>query len=160
MYKIVETIEKGSKQLTVVPQAWEQEGILFWPKMKAEKLIKIGTSIPEDSWFQMSCKLKRRELETYETAEKELRAMLKKEDSTESEEPEVVPRPKRVRVMLPKKSTSGYDFNEMAIKAVCTVSFPVFFHMEGIKHFNFVLYRMQTRLHLKLLNTASHQKIL
>ncbi|XP_030745005.1 uncharacterized protein LOC115888657 isoform X2 [Sitophilus oryzae] len=120
MYKIVETIEKGSKQLTVVPQAWEQEGILFWPKMKAEKLIKIGTSIPEDSWFQMSCKLKRRELETYETAEKELRAMLKKEDSTESEEPEVVPRPKRVRVMLPKKSTSGYDFNEMAIKAVCT----------------------------------------
>lgn len=104
MYKIVETIERGSKQLTVVPQAWEKQGVLFWPKMKTEKLIKIGTSIPEDSWFQMGCKLKRKELETYETAEQELRAMLKKEDSTESEEQEVVQRKKRVRVILPKKN--------------------------------------------------------
>ncbi|CAH0561720.1 unnamed protein product [Brassicogethes aeneus] len=117
MYKIVETIERGSKQLTVVPQAWKKGGVLFWPKMKTEKLNKIGTSIPKDSWFQMGCKLKRKELETYESAELELCAMLNKEDSTESEEQEVVPLKKRARVMLSKKNT-GYECNEISMKAV------------------------------------------
>lgn len=99
MYKIVETIERGSKQLTVVPQAWEKHGVLFWPKMKTEKPIKIGTSIPEDSSFQMGCKLKRNRLETYETAEQELCELC------ESEEQEVAQRKKRGRVILPKKKS-------------------------------------------------------
>lgn len=115
MFKIIETIERGSKQLTVVPQAWEKKGTLFWPKMKTESLIKIGASTPEDSWFQMPCKLKRKGLQ-YDTAEEELCTMLNKNDTTESEEQEPpVQQKKRVKIILPKKKAE-YDFNEIAMK--------------------------------------------
>lgn len=37
---IVQTVENGKPQLCIVPESWEMNGILFWPKNKADKLVK------------------------------------------------------------------------------------------------------------------------
>lgn len=85
MFKIVETVEKGSKKLTIVPSGWESNSELAWPKFRAVKLIKVADSLPEDSWFRMHCKLKRNHLFNYDVAEEELDRMLEKDD-TEQED--------------------------------------------------------------------------
>lgn len=108
MFKIVLTIEKGKKELTIIPTAWEKNGILSWPKAKVEKLIKNEKSEPEENWFHIPCKLKRNYLNSWDVAEEELSRMLHEED-TEQEEP-YLPR-KRVRVHLPQ---NPLDLNKLA----------------------------------------------
>lgn len=85
MFKVVQTIEKGSKQLTIVPSSWECNGELAWPKFRADKLIKNGDSMPGETWFRMTCKLKSHLL-TYEIAEEEMERMLEREDTEQEED--------------------------------------------------------------------------
>lgn len=62
MYKIVETIENGEKNYSVVPSNWVNNSVLFWPNHLREgeimKLAKNPLSLPEDSWCPMPCILK------------------------------------------------------------------------------------------------------
>ncbi|VEN50473.1 unnamed protein product [Callosobruchus maculatus] len=113
MYKIVETVEKGLKQLTIVPSAWETNGRLSWPKNKADKLIKIGESVPDDNWFNFKCKLKRNHLLSYEIAEEELELMLQKSDTEQDDCLVIEDRKKRSRVVL-KKGNADNDLNHVA----------------------------------------------
>lgn len=114
MFKIVETIEKARKELTIIPSAWECNGQLFWPRLRADKLVQISDSIPEDNWFTMPCKVKRNYLINYEVAE-ELERMLN-EDETEQEElmKVAVEKKKRNRVVPPKRNICEDDFNSLA----------------------------------------------
>ena len=118
MFKIVETVEKGSKKLTIVPSGWESNGELSWPKFKADKLIKVADSLPEDSWFRMSCKLKRNHLLNYDIAEEELERMLEKDDTelSSQEDLDTYERSrKRPRVLLPKHTVQYCEnFNDLA----------------------------------------------
>ncbi|KAJ8964619.1 hypothetical protein NQ317_003846 [Molorchus minor] len=101
MFKIVQTIEKGLKQLTIVPSAWVQNNQLSWPKKGADKLIRNANSVPEENWFTM----------VYEIAEEELERMLENEDT---EQEEIMQTKKRPRVMLSKTKSNQNDFNSLA----------------------------------------------
>ena len=60
-FKIVKTIENGSVRLSIVPDKWEQEGILFWPPKTtkySDKLIKDPNSVPSIDWQMMHCSVK------------------------------------------------------------------------------------------------------
>jgi len=81
MFKIVQTIEKNKIVLTIVPSGWEANGILSWPRYKVDKLIKIADSQPDETWFQMKCRLKRNYLLNLEVAEEELDRMKYKDDT-------------------------------------------------------------------------------
>lgn len=50
-YKIVQTIERGKAVLVAVPQQWEQDGILYWPRKNSEKCKKIENSVHEKIAF-------------------------------------------------------------------------------------------------------------
>ena len=113
MYKIVQTTEKGKSQLCVVPEGWEINGILYWPKNKADRLIKDAKSTPGDNWFEMQCSVKRSNLITFDVAEEELENMLLCEDTDDCEQ-ENRQGKKRQRVNLLPKTTSHIDFNNVA----------------------------------------------
>ncbi|KAG5870559.1 hypothetical protein JTB14_010625 [Gonioctena quinquepunctata] len=87
MFKIVETIEKGNKELTVVPKRWEQCGTLFWPKKFAYKYQQDPKSAPDPNWMFIPCKTKRQGFASFRMAEAELSKMLDTNESiTENEE--------------------------------------------------------------------------
>ena len=37
-FKIVQTIEEGNLCLAIVPGAWEEKGVLWWPNQKTQVL--------------------------------------------------------------------------------------------------------------------------
>lgn len=99
MFKIVETIEKGNKELTVVPRRWEQCGTLFWPKKIAYKYQQDPESAPEPNWISIPCKTKRQGFASFQIAEAELSKMVDDESTTENEEEQpMLNRPRRVKV--------------------------------------------------------------
>ncbi|KAF5302057.1 hypothetical protein FQR65_LT19132 [Abscondita terminalis] len=113
MFKIVETIEKGRRELTIVPSAWEVDGHLFWPKTKADKLIRHADSVPEYSWFRMKCKLKRNHLINYEVGEEELERMLDNDETgTEEETVNVRKKTRKSKSEFPNRHED--DFNALA----------------------------------------------
>ncbi|XP_044756977.1 uncharacterized protein LOC123315375 [Coccinella septempunctata] len=118
MFKIVQTLERGKKELTIVPSAWEISGVLFWPKSRADKLIKIN-SMPESNWFEMPCILKRSNLDL-ESADKELEKMLNQCDTEEDQNHEYSTSvsKKKAPVRLPKRSenSSFFDVNDLVIQ--------------------------------------------
>lgn len=75
-FKIVETYEKDHYELTICPSTWESHGILYWPKKKAKKQIRIEDSQPKSDWSIMKCFVKRQDIPTYNKAEQELQDML------------------------------------------------------------------------------------
>ncbi|KAL4702371.1 hypothetical protein ACJJTC_018283 [Scirpophaga incertulas] len=79
-YKIVQTIEKGRPVLTAVPDGWEINGTLFWPK-KHEKLRRIEYSKPETNWRPINCILKRSNLSSFSQAEHEINSMSNASDT-------------------------------------------------------------------------------
>lgn len=117
MFKIVQTIERGEAQLCVVPHKWEKKGKLYWPKMKADKLIMEGESAPGKNWLEMDCTLKRQNL-SQDDAEKELNRMISSIDTDEGAAVPSIPVQKRKpRVLLPKRTNYSIlpqDFNEIA----------------------------------------------
>lgn len=123
MFKIVETTERGSKKLSIVPGTWEKNNELSWPKFKADKLIRLSDSKPEESWFRMRCKLKRRHFISYNDAEQELERMLENGETTEGfsteQEETADKRRKRSRLTLSKQQNHD-DFNNAD---TCLVSF-------------------------------------
>lgn len=122
MFKIVQTIEKGIKQLTIVPSAWVSDSQLSWPKTGADKLIQNANSSPEPNWFTMVCKLKRNHLITYKIAEEELERMLDNDDTEQEEMSELIQTKKRPRMVSKNKpSQSQNDFNTLADE--CLVSY-------------------------------------
>lgn len=80
-FKIVLTKERGKFQLTIVPDKWEQNTILHWPKRRVEELIEQDLSCPDDSWLTMKCQDKRTGLISEQSAEAELTTMLLESDT-------------------------------------------------------------------------------
>lgn len=122
MFKIVETIEKGKKQLTIVPANWENKGKLYWPKTRAEKFIEDSKSMPDDNWLELKCKVKRNYLLNKEIAEEELGRMLDTEETEQEDEDTIIPKrsfqPLEIRKRaIPKQNIyfdHTTDFNELA----------------------------------------------
>lgn len=128
MYKIIQTVENGKPQLCIVPESWEMNGILFWPKSKADKLVKDPQSMPGQGWFEMPCQCKRKMLSSMELAEQELKKMLQSQDTgEESDIAETVLRPmqriKKPKVHLPRvrnKENNAYASNFNSIAELCS----------------------------------------
>lgn len=78
-FKIIQTIENGNIVLTCVPHQWESNGVLYWPrkqiKSHTSKLQKDENSQPDDTWKQINCAVKRRDIKTYQDAMNEIDIM-------------------------------------------------------------------------------------
>lgn len=48
-FLIVETIENGSKKLSICPEGWVYNGILSWPTKKTSKKCKMEQLIPKEN---------------------------------------------------------------------------------------------------------------
>lgn len=51
-YKIVQTVEKEKCTLFFVPNNWERNNLLHWPKWKMETLLASEESYPNASWHR------------------------------------------------------------------------------------------------------------
>lgn len=120
MFKIIQTLERGSQKLSIVPAQWELDGELAWPKSRADRLIKISDSKPDDTWFRMPCKLKRNHLINYQIAEEELDRMLEQDDTTDQEEKTIPVGSRKRSKVCRNKFVFNEDFNVLA--EVCSVS--------------------------------------
>lgn len=72
-FKIVKTIENEKPELSVVPEAWEQEGFLYWPSKfckDGEKLSRDPESVPRKDWHKIPCVVKEADIESLKTANK------------------------------------------------------------------------------------------
>ncbi|KAG5862689.1 hypothetical protein JTB14_001552 [Gonioctena quinquepunctata] len=76
MFKIVETIAKGNKELTVAPKRWKQCGTLFWLKNFAYKYQQDPESAPDPNWMSIPCKTKSQGFASFQITEAELSKML------------------------------------------------------------------------------------
>lgn len=120
-YKIVQTLEKGKSVLTSIPDTWENDGILMWPKKLSEKLRKNEKNYPQDDWLKSNCIVKRRNISTYEEAEQEVENMCKYSDTeqfddTENEDPCPPKRKKRQHKIQPIPFLE--DFNSFAEECI------------------------------------------
>jgi len=128
MFKIVQTFEKNKIVLTIVPANWELNNVLWWPRYRADKLIKIADSAPDDTWFKMKCKLKRNHLFNLEVAEEELERMKCNDDTEQEEDGEIMEavdegsnnKNRRPRVCNTKTNFNDHlnDFNSLASSCV------------------------------------------
>lgn len=130
MFKIVETIENNRKELTIVPAQWENDrGILYFPRRFASKLQREADSAPEPNWLTLPCKVKRKFLPSFETAEEELNQMVDVDDTDKDDQARMLPIPrKRARVLLPKKKSNtnndtATDFNYLADSCIVSIKF-------------------------------------
>nr|XP_023012616.1 uncharacterized protein LOC111502702 [Leptinotarsa decemlineata] len=109
-FKIVQTVEEGQKQLTIVPSSWIHNNQLSWPITGADELIRNPYSMPEASWFTIACQLKRSHLMTYEIAEEELKRMLEMDAEQEEVINSIQPKKQR-RLILRRAKPSQNDLN-------------------------------------------------
>ncbi|CAH0407519.1 unnamed protein product [Chilo suppressalis] len=85
-FKVIQTIENGQLKLTAVPDQWEHNNILFWPKKAAEKLRRQENSPPSISWDTMPCHVKRTNLRTFQEAVDEIDAMSDRSETETDQE--------------------------------------------------------------------------
>ncbi|RVE41708.1 hypothetical protein evm_013639 [Chilo suppressalis] len=106
-FKIVQTIEKGEIVLTCVPHQWESSGVLYWPRKQKQsltrKLQKDEGSQPDDTWAQINCAVKRRNIKTYQDAINEIDIMSNKSE-TETEIEDVSAKKRRMCSDVPQLS--------------------------------------------------------
>lgn len=130
MFKIVQTVEAGHKVplLSIVPSAWEQDHVLYWPNTKKpallEQLLKNPNSKPQEGWLEQQCLKKRENFLTYQAAEIELEAMTNQSD-TDAEWTETN---KRKRT---QRAKADADFNSLMDVENCQESIKV-----GITYIN------------------------
>lgn len=91
-FKIVQTLERGKLVLSAVPEKWEQNGILYWPRRKVEDLLKNPFSCPEASWTSIQCVVKRSGISSLESAEREVTQMSSMSDTEEEQNDDVIRR--------------------------------------------------------------------
>lgn len=80
-FKVVQTMERGRLRLTAVPDRWERDGMLFWPKNKQDKLRRVENCDPDQTWTPINCIVKRNNLRTFKDAENEIDAMSDRSDT-------------------------------------------------------------------------------
>jgi len=87
MFIIVETIEDHEKNLCVVPESWEKNGVLFWPPgRKGLNLRKDDSIVPDyNNWSKQKCTVKRKNFSTFQAANK-AEKFLSQFSDTEDEE--------------------------------------------------------------------------
>ncbi|CAG9790335.1 unnamed protein product [Diatraea saccharalis] len=85
-FKVMQTMERGCLRLTTVPEQWEKNCILLWPKTNAEKLRRRENCYPDPTWTAFNCILKRNHLRSFKDAENQIDAMSNRSDTeTENE---------------------------------------------------------------------------
>lgn len=68
-FKIVCTYEKSGVNFSVVPEAWENNGVLFWPghlsRKERENLRCNPLSKPSSDWSQQTCIVKVKDISLF-----------------------------------------------------------------------------------------------
>lgn len=71
-FKIVKTLENGTVNISAVPTAWEENGILWWPKCSQIVLDKLRCnkySVPDETWTKYSnATVKAKNIESFHEA--------------------------------------------------------------------------------------------
>lgn len=87
-FKIVQTIEKGAKYLTVVPSKWENGGVCYFPRRGLTEKQTVENSVPEKDFLQYQSILKRDNLQSFNEANAILDIILQQSD-TDNEDRDV-----------------------------------------------------------------------
>ncbi|KAB0805303.1 hypothetical protein PPYR_02273 [Photinus pyralis] len=117
-FKIVQTVEPGRRvpSLSVVPAAWEQGNILYWPNSKKlsfiKTLIEDGDSQPQEGWLVQDCVKKRDNLLSYAAAELEVEEMTRCTDS----DVDTLDMPTKRRIK--RKEVPQFDYNDLLEKGL------------------------------------------
>ncbi|KAF9824382.1 hypothetical protein SFRURICE_002044 [Spodoptera frugiperda] len=85
-FKIIQTIEGNKKKLFTVPSGWEIDNILRYPNKAPSKYIKDENSKPTPEWEIMKCTVKRINISSYETGDKQISEMMKYSDTDETDD--------------------------------------------------------------------------
>lgn len=101
-FKIVQTIEKGNAVLSCVPQEWERDGILYWPRKQQYRLQREEPSQPDEHWQQFNCILKRQNVQSYRDGINEIDIM-SNDSETDDNNAEVVKKARNC-VEIPQQS--------------------------------------------------------
>lgn len=115
-FKIVKTFRKDkTTELSICPSEWEKHGILRWPIKKSKKLVRIEDSVPNPDWTIEKCKVKRKNIPTYDEAEGALKEMLECSTTEQEDGAEVV-------VPATALEREIQDFNKIAKQVnICTI---------------------------------------
>lgn len=131
-YKIVQTIEKGKSVLTAVPESWEQDGVLKWPKKVKEERLKVSEdSCPLDDWWKFNCIVKRKDIISYDAAQREINRMCMYSDTEtcasdlENNIPAAQTKQNKKRAIIQTVPTPLEDFNDVALEC-SLVSYLIF----------------------------------
>lgn len=129
MFKIVQTKESGSKKLTIIPQAWEKNERLKWPKSgsisqtKFNKLLMDPNSVPPVEWNEYKCTLKRANLSMAD-AKLQLNEMFAQSDTHPSSDSEMMkPPPSQPQSIAKRMNADKKKHVEVANfqKMVCAI---------------------------------------
>lgn len=87
-FKIVQTTEKGTKYLTVVPSKWEMDGVCSFPKNGLTSKQKVENSLPDETCLRLNSILKRDNIESFAEASAIVDILVQQSD-TDNEERDV-----------------------------------------------------------------------
>lgn len=121
-FKIIETFgDKKTHQLRIIPEAWEKNGVLYWPNTEADNLVIQINSTPEENWFQIPCVLKKSKLTSLKIAREKMNNMSQSDDIDELEL--IVPNVKKAKTRLSERNegTNSKHANGENLAQSCSV---------------------------------------
>lgn len=81
-FNIVQSIERGAIYLEVVPAYWTPtDDSCFWPRSGLKTKQQDENCRPDDSFYSLSCVVKRKNLPTYKMAQEIVDVMTQQSDS-------------------------------------------------------------------------------
>lgn len=84
-FKIIKVFENGTSSIEVVPSNWEKDGTSWWPQSGLKKKQKDEYLQPDNTFYKLTCELKRDNLETFEKAD-EICGIMEQESETDDHE--------------------------------------------------------------------------
>lgn len=121
-FKIVQTREAGKckPSLSLVPSAFEKNGILYWPQnlntTDMVKIIKDANSVPQAGWLELPAKVKRTSIPTWKIGSKILKDMMAQSDTSNTENEDIEDKKSRhVRRALLNNFPPKNDYTQMMV---------------------------------------------
>lgn len=149
-FKIVQTRESNHILLSVVPDRWELDGKLKWPKSSEIKIKKSAftamqrdeNTVPGDNWTAIKCRLKR-QCPTYDEAVAQSKVMSDNSDTSDASDamppPTFLPAKRKIVNRMRIARAPATDFNDVVsvifhrevFWIVCTVLILFFRHFSS-----------------------------
>lgn len=73
LFKVVKCIQGGKFTFAIVPDEWERDGTIQWPRKYKFGKLTLGEILhPGEEWIEIQCVVVKKDIQTYKDAEKVL----------------------------------------------------------------------------------------